>query len=185
MQLRHYNAGPPNLYNAPDSCDMTCWQVKYSVYTNVTTLTLIQNYQMVKHKNYEVPLHTLLAASAEVLPLQLSMLVVMVTMLLLMMMEVQIVRPGRTGAGRALRSSVNNVFCWALVDYMWVVTNRGAVVVLFRQMLGERGDQILLLRHADKTRLGTHTQKERYMSKNHGFLSISHKTIPDKCFRSS
>ena len=63
---------------------------------------------MVKYKEYKVPLHTLLAASAEVLPLQLSMLVVMVVMLLLlmMMMKVRVASCGRTGA----RSSVDNVF---------------------------------------------------------------------------
>lgn len=34
---------------------------------------------------------------------------------------------------------------------MWVVTIGGAVVVLFSQMLGKRGDQKLLLRHTDQT----------------------------------
>ncbi len=61
-------------------------------------------------KEYKVPLHTLLAASAEVLPLQLSMLVVMVRMLLLMMVKVLVVRSGGTGARWAARSSVDNVF---------------------------------------------------------------------------
>lgn len=63
------------------------------------------------------------------------MLVVMV-MMLMMMMEVQIVRPGRTDTGRADRSPVDDVFRRAFVDYMWVVASGGAVVVLFRQMLG-------------------------------------------------
>ena len=62
---------------------------------------------MVKYKEYKVPLHTLLAASAEVLPLQLPMLVVMVMM---MMVKVRAVGWGRTGAGWAARSSVDDVF---------------------------------------------------------------------------
>lgn len=46
--------------------------------------------KLVKYKEYKVPLHTLLAASAEVLPLKLSMLVVMVMLLLLMMMMLEV-----------------------------------------------------------------------------------------------
>lgn len=42
--------------------------------------------------------------------------------------------------GRALGSSVNNVFCRAFVDDMWVVTDGGTVVVLLCQMLGKRGN---------------------------------------------
>lgn len=96
------------------------------------------NDQIVMYKEYKVPLHTLLAASAEVLPLQLSMLVVMVLMMLLLMvmLEVWVVRSGRAGARWAGGSSVDNVFGRAFVDDMWVVAIGGAVVVLFSQMLG-------------------------------------------------
>lgn len=70
------------------------------------------NDQIVRYEEYKVPLHTLLAASAEVLPLQLSMLVVMVLMLLLLMvmLKVWVVRSGGAGARWAGRSSVDNVF---------------------------------------------------------------------------
>lgn len=60
------------------------------------------NFMVVTYKEYKGPLHTLLAASAEVLPLQLPMLVVMV-----MVVKVQVFSCGRTGA----RCSVDDVFC--------------------------------------------------------------------------
>lgn len=71
---------------------------------------------MAKYKEFKVPLHTLLAASAEMLPLQLSILVVMVMMILRMMMMIMMMvkvwvdSSGRTGARWAARSSVDNVF---------------------------------------------------------------------------
>lgn len=80
----------------------------------------------------------MLAASAEVLPLQLSMLVVMVMLLLMMMMlvKVRVVRSGRTGVRHAAGSPVDDVFRRAFVDDVRVVTVGGAVVVAIGQMLG-------------------------------------------------
>ena len=125
--------------------------------------TIIRRWRR-EHEEYKVPLHTLLAASAEVLPLQLPMLVVMVMVLLLMMfmmVKVRIVGCGWT--------SVDLVFRWAFVDDVWVVTTGGAVVVLGGQMLWQRGDQILLLRHTDQTWLkNTHTENGQWV-KSTGF----------------
>lgn len=105
-------------------------------------------------KKREVPLHTLLAASAEVLPLELPVLVVMVPMTMMMMvvrMKVGIVHAGGTASRSASGPSVDHVLGRALVDHMWVVTFGGAVVVLLSEMSGHRSDQVFLLRHPDET----------------------------------
>lgn len=112
-----------------------------------------ETYKRLKKKKRKVPLHTLLAASAEVMPLKLPMLVVMVTMMLmmmLMMVKVGVVNTGRT-AMLATGAAVDDVFRRAFVDHMWVVTFRRTVVVLLSKMLGHRGYQVFLVRHADKT----------------------------------
>lgn len=112
------------------------------------------------HKKCKCPLHTLLAASAEVLPLKLSMLVIMV-MVMMMMLKVRVVSAGGSGARWAAGASMDDAFGRAFVDHMWVVTSWGAVVVLLSEMLGQRRDQILLLlRHTDQTWLeDKNTQK--------------------------
>lgn len=118
-----------------------------------------------RYTEKEVPLHTLLAASAEVLPLQLCMLVVIVMLLLVqllmmaVMLKVRIDRPGRTGTRR---SSVDNVLRRAFVDHVRVVAIRSAVVVLLSQMLWERCNQIFLLRHTDQTCLQNTNQGHQF-----------------------
>lgn len=97
-----------------------------------------------KNTEKEVPLHTLLAASAEVLLLCLCMLVVMAMLLLLVLVQllmmavllkVRIDRSRRTGTRW---SSVNDVLRRAFVDDVRVVAVRSAVAVLLSQMLWER-----------------------------------------------
>lgn len=53
----------------------------------------------------------MLAASTEVLPLQLSMLVVMMLLLLMIIMKVRVARSRRTDVRGASGSSVDNVLC--------------------------------------------------------------------------
>lgn len=135
---------------------------------HITVVGKKNSCQRVRYTEKEVPLHTLLAASAEVLPLQLCMLVVMVMLLLLLlvqplmmavMLKVRIDRPRRTGTRR---SSVDNVLRRAFVDHVRVVAIRSAVVVLLSQMLWERCNQIFLLRHTDQTCLQSTNQRHQF-----------------------
>lgn len=90
----------------------------------------------------------MLAASAEVIPLKLPMLVVVVA--LMVMVKVGVVNTGGT-ARLATGTAVDDVFRRAFVDHMWVVTFRSTVVVLLSQMSGHGSYQVFLLRHTDKT----------------------------------
>lgn len=95
---------------------------------------------MTSHQSYnktikDVPLHTLLAASTEVLSLQLPVLVVMVTVVMVMsplpaaMMEVRVDGPRSPVA-------VDVSFGRSLVDDVRVVATGGAVVMAGGKVLG-------------------------------------------------
>ena len=55
------------------------------------------------------------------------------------------------GKGRLGGSMVHQALCGPLVDYVGVVTTRGAVVVPVGQVVRQRGDEVLLPRHPDQT----------------------------------
>ena len=55
------------------------------------------------------------------------------------------------GKGRLWGSMVHQTLGGPLVDHMGVVATRGAVVVPGGQVVGQRGDEILLPRHTDQT----------------------------------
>lgn len=73
----------------------------------ILTLFTVNRNELKAQRNVKVPLHTLLAASAEVMPLQLPMLVVMVTVMV--MVKVGVVDAGGT-TRLAARASVDDVF---------------------------------------------------------------------------
>lgn len=81
----------------------------------------------------EVPLHTFLASSTEMLPPGLS---------------IPLPREALVRVQGGPR--MNAVFCGALVQHVWVMTSGGAVVVFCRQMLGQRGDEEFLIRCPDQ-----------------------------------
>lgn len=132
------------------SCAVCC--LKFVCYFSfflhwLLTVILKQHLQV---EGNEVPLHTLLAAPTEMLNFCVPVLVVLVLRMVLVRSLVLALRGcSETRCLAGLRA--DHVFGGAFVDDVRLVTVGCTVVVTLGQMLRQRRDQVLVLRHADQT----------------------------------
>lgn len=110
---------------------------------------------MPAHQSYsksikDIPLHTLLAASTEVLSLQLPVLVVMVMVVMTMASMATGVMEVWVGGPRGA-VPVDVPFGRTLVNDVRVVATGGTVVVADGKVLGQRRDKVLLVRRPYQT----------------------------------